>query len=389
VGSAPGHGVERHPGGSDILDPVVTDGEHTDRVQLLSAEALRRTVRDIFAAAGCAGDEAARIADNLVDANLTGHDSHGVVRVPLYVDWLRSGFVLAGQTARVVTDGGSFAVLDGCRGFGQTIAAQAVELGIERALEHGTCVVALRNAGHIGRVGAFAETAIRAGLVSIHFVNVSDSPLVAPFGAVEKRFSTAPFAAGVPLPGRPVVLDFATSLVAEGKVQVASYGGKPLPPDALISDEGELSGDPRVLYGDFGSADLRRASSGTGAIRAFGEHKGSGLALMCELLAGALTGGGGSGPVGPEFRGISNGMLSIYVSPSRLGTQDEFERIGREYLDWVLAARPIDPAVPVLAPGQPEERTREARLATGIPLPTDTWTAICRTAENVGAVPSR
>jgi len=188
----------------------------------------------------------------------------------------------------------------------------------------------------------------------------------------------------VPLPGRPVVLDFATSLVAEGKVQVASYGGKPLPAGALISQNGELSSDPRVLYGDYAPTDLRRPGNGTGAIRAFGEHKGSGLALMCELLAGALTGGGGSGPSG-EDRGISNGMLSVYISPAQLGTQGELEQIGLDYLAWVLSSRPIDPAAPVLAPGDVEQRHRAARLADGIPLPVDTWAAILRTAEAVGA----
>jgi uncharacterized oxidoreductase len=356
-----------------------------NQVHVVAADHLVAAVWEIFAAAGCSPEEAERIAVHLVDANLTGHDSHGVVRVPLYIDWMRSGYVFPGRTVAVVADGGSFAVLDGRRGFGQTVASQAVELGIERAREHGTCVVAMRNAGHIGRVGAFAETAVRAGLVSVHFVNVAGSALVAPFGGVERRFSTAPFAVGVPLPDRPVVLDFATSLVAEGKVQVASYGGKPLPPGALISADGQVSTDPRVLYGDYGETDLRRPGNGTGAIRAFGEHKGSGLALMCELLGGALTGGGGAGPTADASRGISNGMLSVYVSPSHLGTKDDFERIGLDYLNWVLSSRPIDPAAPVLAPGDVEEQTRAIRLAEGIPLPVDTWAAIRRTADQVGA----
>jgi uncharacterized oxidoreductase len=182
-----------------------------------------------------------------------------------------------------------------------------------------------------------------------------------------------------------VILDFATSLVAEGKVQVASFGGKPLPPDALISEDGRRSGDPRVLYGDYQSTDLRRPSGGTGALRAFGEHKGSGLALMCELLGGALTGGGGAGPGGTAGGGIANGMLSIYLSPSLLGTQEEFERIGLEYLEWVLSARPVDPASLVLLPGDAEQLARSRRLAEGIPLPVDTWSAILRTAETVGA----
>jgi hydroxycarboxylate dehydrogenase B len=353
-------------------------------VQLVGADELESLVRDIFVAAGCDGEEGARIARELVGANLAGHDSHGVVRVAAYVDWMRAGYVRPGRSAQVVNDGGTFVVLDGERGFGQTIAAQAVALGVERAQQHGTCIVALRDAGHVGRVGAYAEAAIAAGLVSIHFVNVAGSPLVAPFGAVERRFSTAPFAVGLPLPERPVVLDFATSLVAEGKVQVASYGGKPLPPDALVGPDGRHSGDPHVLYGDYADTDLRTPGGGVGAIRAFGEHKGSGLALMCELIAGALTAGGCAGPVDGPRRGITNGMLSIYISPAHFGTQAEFERISREYLDWVLAAQPIDAAAPVLTPGAPEARTRAARLADGVPLPVATWAALRRTATELG-----
>jgi hydroxycarboxylate dehydrogenase B len=361
-----------------------TNASDGGQVHLIAAADLEATVLAIFVGAGCAEEEARLIARELVGANLAGHDSHGVVRVPLYVDWMREGWVRAGQQAEVVTDGGAFVVLDGNKGFGQTIAAQAVALGVERARANGSCIVALRNSGHIGRVGAYAETAIAAGLISIHFVNVAKSPLVAPFGAVERRFSTAPFAVGIPLPERPVVLDFATSLVAEGKVQVASYGGRPLPQDALIGPEGVVSSDPRVIYGDYGPNDLRRAGAGEGAIRAFGEHKGSGLALMCELLAGAFTGSGCAGPLDGPRKGIANGMLSIYLSPAHFGTQAEFERIAREYLDWVLAARPIDPATPVLLPGDPEAATRAARLVEGVPLPVDTWAAIRRTAEGLG-----
>ncbi len=356
----------------------------TAPTHLVPAAELEELVRAIFAKAGCSDEESALIARELVGANLAGHDSHGVVRVPLYVDWMQAGWVRPGRTAEVVTDGGAFVLLDGHRGFGQTIAAQAVALGVERAAANGSCIVALRGAGHIGRVGAYAETALAAGLISIHFVNVAGSPLVAPFGATERRFSTAPFAVGLPLPERPLVLDFATSLVAEGKVQVASYGGKPLPPDALITPEGRKSDDPHVLYGDYGPTDIRRSGAGAGAIRAFGEHKGSGLALMCELLAGAFTGGGCAGPVEGERRGIANGMLSIYLSPAHFGTQAEFERIAREYLDWVLSASPIDAAEPVLAPGEPEARNRAARLASGVPLPVNTWGALQRTAEGLG-----
>jgi hydroxycarboxylate dehydrogenase B len=338
---------------------------------------------EIFAAAGCIEAEANRVAGDLVAANLTGHDSHGVTRVPLYVSLLREGLVHAGRDAEVVTDGGAFLVVDGHFGLGQTVATQAVRMGIARAKEQGSCIVALRDAGHIGRVGRYAELANRAGLISVHFVNVANSPMVAPFGAVSRRFSTAPVAVGVPLPEHPVVLDFATSLVAEGKVQVASQGGKPLPPDALISRDGERSGDPHVLYGEYGDDDLRSASNGTGAIRAFGEHKGSGLALVCELLGGAFTGGATAGPPG-ERRGIANGMLSIYLSPEHFGTRDEFVATGQEYLDWVLSARPEDAGTPVMVPGDPEAAARADRTANGVPLAAGTWAAIRRTAAELG-----
>ena len=352
-----------------------------DAPVLIPAPALEALVADIFLASGCDRAEAARIAHHLLGANLTGHDSHGVVRVPRYVEWQQAGHVVAGRTAEVVTDGGAFALLDGGFGFGQTVAPQATALGIERAQAHGAAVVALRNAGHIGRVGAYAEQAIEAGLISIHFVNVAGSTLVAPFGGTERRFSTAPFSVGVPT-DPPVVLDFATSRVAEGKVLVASNGGKPLPADALVEPDGRPSADPHTLYGPYERVGPRSPSNGAGAIRAFGEHKGSGLAFMCELLAGALTGGGCSGPVRARGR-IANGMLSIYISPDHFGTRAEFEQIGRDYLDWVLSARPIDAAAPVLAPGDPEARMRAGR-ADAVPLSPGTWAALQRTAADLG-----
>jgi uncharacterized oxidoreductase len=263
------------------------------------------------------------------------------------------------------------------------VAEQATEFGIARAIEQGAAIVGLRNAGHIGRVGDYAEMAARAGLISIHFVNVAGSVLVAPFGGAERRFSTAPFCVGVPLPGGPVILDFATSLVAEGKVLVASNGGKPLPEDALITAEGALSSDPRTLYGDYPPVGPRNPAAGTGAIRAFGGHKGSGLALMCELLAGALTGGGTSGPVAARGR-IANGMLSVFLSPRHFGDEAAFQQAAREYLDWVKSCRPANPEEPVLLPGEPEKRRRQERLVSGVPLTPETWQSILDTAARLG-----
>ncbi|MBI0435819.1 malate/lactate/ureidoglycolate dehydrogenase [Roseomonas sp. KE0001] len=352
---------------------------------LIAAETLEKLVTDIFVAAGGSAEESANIAQHLLGANLAGHDSHGVARVPRYIDWLRSGDMYFGRTVKVVTDGGAFALLDADYGFGQTVARQATELGIARARQHGAAVIALRNAGHVGRIGHYAEMALGAGLVSVHLVNVAGSTLVAPFGGVDRRFSTAPIAIGAPVEGRPVVLDFATSRVAEGKVLVASNGGKELPPDALIEPDGRLTGDPHTLYGDYPPVGPRNPAGGAGAIRAFGDHKGSGLALMCELLAGAFTAGGCAGPLPPGHRGrITNGMLSIYLSPAHFGTEAEFQRMAKEYVAWVAESRPATPGGQVLLPGEPEARSRAERLDKGVPLQPDTWTGILQTAASLG-----
>lgn len=349
---------------------------------LIEARRLGDFITDIFSAAGCSREEARRIAGNLVEANLTGHDSHGVIRTPRYLMWLGDGKILPGRELTVLSDNGPLLLLDGNFGFGQTVGPLAVRKGIERASEQGVAVVALRHAGHLGRIGAFAEMAADAGQVSIHFVNVAGSVLVAPFGGTERRMSTAPVAIGVPNPGGdPVILDFATSLVAEGKVLVAGKGGKPLPGDALIGPDGQRSGDPALLYGAADPALTPDKREGPGAIRAMGEHKGSGLALMCELLAGALT---GSGATGPDYPRVYNGMLSIYMSVDRFDADDGFAAELKRYIAFFKSSRPEAAGGKVLTPGEPERARMRERLKDGIPLGGDTWESLVQAGESVG-----
>ncbi len=349
---------------------------------LIAADRLLSFTSAIFAAAGCGREEADRVAAGLVDANLAGHDSHGVARVPRYVGWLQDGEVEAGQTVSVVSETGALAVVDGRYGFGATVGRQAVELGIRKAQAEGIAIVALRHAGHLGRIGQWAELALASGLVSLHVVNVAGSLLVAPFGGVDRRFSTAPVAFGFPVDGEPpVVLDFATSAVAEGKVLVASTGGKPLPPGSLIDPDGRLSADPETLYGPLDAGGTRDHRNGLGAIRTMGDHKGSGLALMCELLGGALA---GSGCAGPGRQRFANGMVSIYLTPAAFGDEGAIAREPRAYVDFVRSSRPADPGSPVMIPGDPERRLRAERLRDGVPLPDGTWAAILATAAGFG-----
>ncbi len=348
---------------------------------LVPVAKLEKVCADTFARVGSTPEEALRVASSLIGANLTGHDSHGVIRVPRYVDWVKSGDITPNQTVAVLVDTPSLAVVDGRYGYGQTVAPEAVRIGVKKAHESGLAAVALRDAGHIGRIGEWAEMAAAEGLVSIHFVTASGSILVAPFGARERRLSTAPFCVGIPRESQePVILDFATSVVAEGKVMVASQGGKKLPDGALIGPDGDLSTDPAMLYGPHTPEGPRDGTAGPGAIRAFGEHKGSGLAFMCEILGGSLTGAKATGP----GRRFCNGMFSIYVDPKRVDPQHVFDADVSRYIAYFKSAKPAKGVDEVLIPGEPERRTRAERTANGVPLTDATWNSILAKAQEVG-----
>ena len=242
---------------------------------------LRAAIRLVMRGFGSNDAEVEAVAGNLIEANLTGHDSHGIGMLPRYVDAYQQRGLVPNQHVRTVLDAGTLLRLDGGAGFGQVIGREAMELGIARALQNGSCIVALGNSHHLGRIGAWAEQATRAGLVSLHFVNVIARSIVAPYGGADARFGTNPFAAGIPLTGsEPVILDFATSVLAQGKTRVAFNKGELLPPGSLLDDQGRPSREPR-----FG------VNPPFGALLAFGEHKGYGLALLCELLGGALAAG--------------------------------------------------------------------------------------------------
>ncbi len=345
----------------------------------LDVEGLTEVLTRIFAAAGGEGEEPGVIARNLVGANLAGHDSHGVVRTQRYCDWVREGNVFFGCHVSTVFDAEAFALLEGNLGFGQSLGIEAVALGLEKARKQGVSIIGLRNAGHLGRIGEWAERACDEGFVSIHFVNAYRSRLVAPFGGIGRAMGTNPVAIGMPCEGGDFILDFATSTVAEGKVLVAKKGGKKLPDGALVGPDGALTTEPEVLYGPVGEGELPNPSKGPGAITAMGLHKGSGLSLACELLAGALTGSGTCGP-GYEFH---NGMLSIYIDPARMDDGHDWAAAAKDYIDFVHSVKPRDPADPVLVPGDPERRRRRERMPT-LPLPAEAWASILASGVELG-----
>ncbi len=353
----------------------------TNQPARVSADGMTALGTQIFTTAGASQDEAQAISANLVNSNLSGHDSHGVVRIPRYLMWERTDNLKFGQNAEVVADGDAFAIIDGNKGFGQVVGKQAVDIGINKAKQSGIAIIALRRAGHLGRIGRWAEEACANGLVSINFVNVSQSNLVAPFGAADRRISTAPVTIGVPNPGGDdFVLDFATSKVAEGKVMVALRGGKPVPEGALIDGDGKPTTNPTAMYGDLKPGDVADPRAGAGALLTMGDHKGSGLALACELLAGALTGSGTTGP----GKQTHNGMFSVYFKPEILDDGHGFASSVKDYIDFVKSARPRDPDQPVMIPGDPERKSRADRTANGFEIADAAWNSILDAGEGLG-----
>ena len=347
--------------------------------KVLSSPEFIAQVASILIAASSTPSEANTVAGNLVMANLSGHDSHGVGMLPRYVDAVLEGGLKPNSSVRVVLDTGSLLTLDGQRGYGQIVGEQAMALGIVRAQTHGSCIMTLTNAHHLGRIGHFAEMAVAQGLVSLHFVNVLSRPVVAPFGGADGRYGTNPCCIGVPLKGRePFVLDFATSRVAQGKMRVAYNEGRRAEPGTLIDEDGRPTTDPGVVV-------VPQSRGLFGALLAFGEHKGYGLAVACELLGGALTGGGTwHQPTDPAVRAIINGMLTILIDPARLGTQTSFEEEALAFVDW-LQAGPVAPGFDaVQVAGDPERAYRKQRQTEGIAVDAQTWQEIVAAGHKVG-----
>src|SRR5580698_3970791 len=327
----------------------------------------------IVAAGGSTPAEASIVAEHLVEANLRGHDSHGVGMLVAYVRDFEAGTLKPNQAREIVSDTGTISVWDAHGGYGQVVARQAVEWAIEAARKHGVAVNGLRNAHHIGRVGTYGEIAARAGMVALHFVNVaSGPPPVAPFRGREGRFLTNPVCIAIPGTGKnePILLDFATSRVAMGKVRVAHNAGKPMLDGALLDHAGKPTTNPSVMY-----AEPR------GVVLPFGEHKGSGLALVCELLAGAIVGSATVTAPNPPERGIINGMLSIVIDPGRLSVRDSMMAEIDAMIGWVKSAKPAEADLPVLIAGEPEQIARTERLAHGIEIDDTTWAQLSEIAE--------
>lgn len=328
-----------------------------DKVYVFPAQALRQTAREVLQAAGSPAEEAELVSTRLLKANLTGHDSHGIIRLHQYMDNLRAGVIKPGQKVEIVKDNGSTAVLTGHRGFGQTIANEAMKIAIQRAKEHNLAAIGVRDLNHVGRLADYVTLAAQQNLIGLMWTSTGGfSHLVAPHGAFQRRMSTNPFAAAFPSDRQdPVVFDFATSAYAEGKFKVMRDAGAQMPPNVLLDKEGRPSTNPHDLYAG-------------GAIRPLGGdqgYKGYLLNFLVEVLGGILTDGGYLGKTEQPL--FSNSSLMILINVAVYRALPDFKRELEGLIGYLKGAQSA-PGGHVLAPGEKEVRIEQERSAQGIPL---------------------
>jgi uncharacterized oxidoreductase len=325
-------------------------------------------------ALGCPEGEATVIADALAKANLTGHDSHGIIRVEQYARMVKNGDIVPGAPTTVVKEAPCTAVVDGGWNFGPVVARRAVELAICKAREFGTGTVSVRNSNHLGRLGEYTLMAADSGMACIATVNNHGrGTLVAPFGGSDGRLATNPISFACPGPERPVLVDITTSVVAEGKVRIMRNAGKTLPEGWLINNKGEPSTDPNDLY-----------TTPRGAILPFGGavgHKGFALGMMVDILSGALSGAGCSQS---ETARLGNAMFFNVIDIEKFVTREEFLEHVTVLQRHVRASPPAPGVREILMPGEPEFREEERRRREGIAVDEQTWREFVDCAAGLG-----
>jgi hydroxycarboxylate dehydrogenase B len=343
---------------------------------ILTHQRILSLTTEVFTAAGWPREDAAEVGRHFALANLSGHDSHGIGMLPLYIRSFQDGWLKPTNTPVDKVVAGSFLVIDAQLALGQPAARRAVARASDIAARDGVAVLNLVDAHHIGRIGDYAEQAAERGLVSMFWVNVAGRPpIVAPHGARNARWGTNPHAVGVPgANGQPYILDFATSRMAHGKARVSLNKGERSAPGYLIDAAGEPTTDPAVVFPPLPM----------GALLPFGEHKGAGLAFMVELLSAGLAGGALIKDK-PARSWIINSMFGILIDPARIDP-DETARQARidGVADFLRQAMPYDPQKPVMAPGDAERALRAERSQTGIAIDEETFGQIVAAAGHVG-----
>lgn len=349
--------------------------EELQFVPVLSEEHLTRFARALLSAGGASDRDADVVAESLVQANLRGHDSHGVMRIPFYVGAVKQERVRAGQTLRIERETPSAVVADGGWGFGQVLSRDLMQKLIEKARVTGIACGTLRAAAHIGRLGEYAEMAAAENLAAIICANTHGAgQRVAPVGGKRPRLGTNPLCIGVP-GGKegPFVLDFGTSATAEGKVRVRRIAGQLVPAGWLLDPDGKPTTDPNQLYGDPPGTILPMGGDQA--------YKGFGLAFMIEVLCGGLSGGQCSYPNPPAP--VGNCAFFIVIDPQMMGGCEHLTCEALKVEEYVRDVPRIDGVKEITLPGDPERRTLAERSRNGIPIDDGNWSALLKLAEEL------
>jgi LDH2 family malate/lactate/ureidoglycolate dehydrogenase len=346
-----------------------------DMITIAPAE-MERYTAEIFAAAGAPKDVAERMGRSLVLANLSGHDSHGVIRISQYCREIRENELLPAEKPTILKEGPAWALVDGRFGWGHEAARFSMAQAVERAKQNGVAVVTAVRCNHIGRLGEWVEQAAAAGMLGMCSVGLgqASSQSVAPFGGAGRALSTNPIAMAAPRGSDdPVLLDFATSVSAEGKVRVARDKGAQLPPNTIIDRDGNPTTDPNALYAG-------------GSLMPAAGHKGYALAVMVDVLCLALSGADAEEMHGPT--GDNSGTFCLAIDPTVFRPLVDFKASVDRIAARVTGVPPAPGFSKVMLPGDPELNARRER-ANGIQLPIATWEAIAKDAQGLGvAVPS-
>jgi len=343
----------------------------------IAAEKLEALGEAVFVAAGAGLAEAERTAASLVAANLVGCDTHGVIRIPQYLDMIRDGLVATKAAVEVVRETAATAVIDGHWGFGQVTAATAMRLAIQKARATGLGAVGTRRCNHVGRVGEYPMFAAAAGMVGLATVNSAHGGVVrmAPFGGTQGRVGLNVLSVALPRSeGPPFLLDMTCSVIPEGKVRLLRNKGEPLPPDAAIDGEGRSTRDPAAVYGPPLGALLPLGGAAG--------HKGFGLALVCDILSGAL---GGAGTAGTDAQHPGNGAFFLALDLSQMRDPEAFARDVAALAAHVKDCPRAAGVEEIFIPGEIEARIEERRRREGIPVDEETWRQIAAAASTFPA----
>lgn len=345
----------------------------------IAFESLSSFAVSLLSAGGATEEEAAVIGPSLATANLRGYSSHGVMRIPFYLDMLKQGDIKSGVELDVISETPSSIATDANWGFGRLQAGRLLSKLVDKAKSHGVAIGTIRNCAHAGRLGEYCEIAANDhNLVSMAMVNTHGAARrVAPPGGIRPRLGTNPLAMGVPTEGAPVILDFSTSATAEGKVRVKNIAGEQVPDGWLIDKDGNPTNDPSTLYGD-----------PPGTILPMGgpqAYKGFGLALMIDIFTGALSGGlcARETPITPK----GNCVFIMLIDPAHLGGTDAFAREVSQLVNFVRSCPTKDGVDEILLPGDPEKNNTNEMLANGINFDEGNWDKLLALANQLGVEP--